>query len=45
MDDNGKTLTTTQFSQMTGIAVSTITRMLRQEVIRSPSGVLTFRKH
>ena len=34
MGDNGKTLTTTQFSQMTGIAVSTITRMLRRETIR-----------
>ena len=34
MAENGKTLTTTEFSQMTGIAVSTITRMLRRETIR-----------
>ncbi len=30
MADNGKTLTTSEFSQMTGIAVSTVTQMLRQ---------------
>lgn len=30
MTDIGKTLTTGEFSQMTGIAVSTITQMLRQ---------------
>ncbi len=34
MADSSKMLTTTEFSQMTGIAVSTITRMLRQETIR-----------
>lgn len=34
MVENEKTLTTTEFSQMTGIAVPTITRMLRQETIR-----------
>lgn len=34
MADRSKTLTTTEFSQMTGIAVSTITRMLRRETIR-----------
>ncbi|MEE4111859.1 MAG: helix-turn-helix domain-containing protein [Desulfobacteraceae bacterium] len=34
MADNGKMLTTADFSQMTGIAVSTITRMLRQKAIR-----------
>ncbi|MBC2712675.1 MAG: helix-turn-helix domain-containing protein [Desulfosarcina sp.] len=34
MAENGKTLTTGEFSLMTGIAVSTITRMLRQGKIR-----------
>jgi predicted site-specific integrase-resolvase len=34
MAENDKTLTTAEFSQMTGIAVSTITRMLRQKTIR-----------
>lgn len=34
MTENGKTLTTGEFSQLTGIAVPTITRMLRQDKIR-----------
>lgn len=34
MVDNGRTLTTGEFSQTTGIAVSTITKMLRQGRIR-----------
>jgi hypothetical protein len=34
MSDHGSTLTTGEFSEMTGIAVSTITQMLRQGMIR-----------
>ena len=34
MAENGKTLTTGEFSKMTGIAVSTLTQMLRQGNIR-----------
>ncbi len=34
MAENEKTLTTGEFSQLTGIAVSTITKMLRQGEIR-----------
>lgn len=34
MTENGKTLTTGEFSKMTGIAVSTITQMLRKGFIR-----------
>ncbi|WP_372681878.1 helix-turn-helix domain-containing protein [Desulfosarcina sp.] len=34
MAENEKTLTTAEFSHMTGISVSTITRMLRRETIR-----------
>jgi len=34
MSENGKVLTTGEFSQTTGIAVSTITQMLRQGKIR-----------
>lgn len=34
MTDNEKTLTTAEFSRITGISVSTITRMLREKKIR-----------
>lgn len=34
MTENGKKLTTGEFSQLTGIAVPTITRMLRRDKIR-----------
>lgn len=34
MTDHGKTLTTAEFSQVTGIAVSTVSRMLRQGKLR-----------
>ena len=34
MTENGKALTTAEFSHLTGIAVSTITRMLRRDKIR-----------